>query len=381
MEILKPDRAEGLAEALAAAAAAGRQVRLCGASSKDAMGGPLAPAGLAISTAALNRVRLYDPRDLTISVEAGMTYRELRRLLAANGQMLPLDPPFAETATTGGVVASNSSGPRRRLYGTARDMVIGMTFATLEGKLVESGGMVVKNAAGFDMAKLMIGSFGTLAAIAVVNFRVFPRPAASRTFVFSTGGAGEALAVRDRILKSVLQPAAADLLNPAAAEALGRQGWLLAVRAAGNEAVIARWSRELSGAEPLDGDAEEEWWRCISEFAPEFLARTPQGAVARVSTTLSGLARVVEQASGPLLARAASGVCYAGFGDPGEAAAWAARAAAEGSKAVVEYAPPAAKEKLEMWPAPGSDFESMRRIKEMFDPRRLLNPGRLYGRL
>jgi glycolate oxidase FAD binding subunit len=90
---------------------------------------------------------------------------------------------------------------------------------------------------------------------------------------------------------------------------------------------------------------------------------------------------VVEQTSGPLLARAASGVCYAGFDDPGEAAAWAARAAAEGCKAVVEYAPPAAKEKLEMWPAPGSDFETMRRIKEMFDPRRLLNPGRLYGRL
>ena len=89
--------------------------------------------------------------------------------------MVPLDPPFSAGATVGGVVASNSSGPRRRLYGTARDLVIGMQFATLEGKLVQSGGMVVKNVAGLDMAKLMIGSFGTLAAIAVVNFKLHAR--------------------------------------------------------------------------------------------------------------------------------------------------------------------------------------------------------------
>ena len=80
--------------------------------------------------------------------------------------MLPLDPPWLRESTVGGVIAANLSGPRRRLYGTARDMIIGMTFATLEGKLIKSGGMVVKNVAGLDMAKLMIGSFGTLAAIA-----------------------------------------------------------------------------------------------------------------------------------------------------------------------------------------------------------------------
>ena len=97
--------------------------------------------------------------------------------------MVPLDPPFADQATVGGVVAANSSGPRRRLYGTARDMVIGMRFATLEGKLVQSGGMVVKNVAGLDMAKLMIGSFGTLAAIAVVNFKLVPMPEAERSFL------------------------------------------------------------------------------------------------------------------------------------------------------------------------------------------------------
>src|SRR5207244_11115876 len=99
-------------------------------------------------------------------------------------QMIPLDPGWADS-TVGGVINANLSGPRRRLYGTARDMVIGMTFATLEGKLVQSGGIVVKNVAGLDMAKLMIGSFGTLAAVAVVNFKLLPMPQVERMFLMS----------------------------------------------------------------------------------------------------------------------------------------------------------------------------------------------------
>ena len=159
-------------DALGEAAAQRRTIKVAGASSKRRMAGPVEPADVTVTTAALGRVLQYEPQDLTISVEAGLPYWELTRVLAANRQMIPLDPPFAASATVGGVIASNSSGPRRRLYGTARDLVIGMKFATLEGKLVQSGGMVVKNVAGLDMGKLMIGSFGTLAAIAVVNFKV-----------------------------------------------------------------------------------------------------------------------------------------------------------------------------------------------------------------
>src|SRR5205823_5829631 len=102
-----------------------------------------------------------------------------------------------EQATVGGVVATNSSGPRRRLYGTARDLVIGITFATLEGKLVSSGGMVVKNVAGLDMGKLMIGSFGTLAAIATVNFKVLPMPQVERLFLMPFDKLDAAMAARD----------------------------------------------------------------------------------------------------------------------------------------------------------------------------------------
>jgi hypothetical protein len=180
-----PETPDDLAEALNRAARHLRTICLEGNGSKRLMAGPVAGADETISTAALNRVLGYEPRDLTISVEAGLPWREFVALLRQNRQMVPLDPPFAEQATVGGVVAANSSGPRRRLYGTARDMVIGMWFVTLDRKLVQSGGMVVKNVAGLDMAKLMIGSFGTLAAIAVVNFKVQPMPEVERTILLS----------------------------------------------------------------------------------------------------------------------------------------------------------------------------------------------------
>src|SRR6185295_2657942 len=131
--------------------------------------------------------------------------RELTRMLGENRQMVPLDPPFAATASVGGVVASNSNGPRRRLYGTARDLVIGMQFATLEGKLVNSGGMVVKNVAGRDMGKLMIGSFGTLAAIAVVNFKLAPMPEVESSILLPFPTLEAAGQARSRILQGQLQ--------------------------------------------------------------------------------------------------------------------------------------------------------------------------------
>ena len=181
--VLAPSNSAELADALRAAASAGQTIALAGNSSKRRMAGPVEPADVAISTLSLRGVLQYEPHDLTISVDAGLAWRELTRLLAEHRQMVPLDPPFADDATVGGVIAANCSGPRRRLYGTARDLVIGMQFATLEGKLVQSGGMVVKNVAGLDMAKLMIGSFGTLAAIAVVNFKLQPMPEVERSFL------------------------------------------------------------------------------------------------------------------------------------------------------------------------------------------------------
>ncbi len=322
------------------AASAHRTIRLGGNFSKDALGGPVAQADVTISTAAMSRLLQYEPRDLTVSVDAGMPFAELSRRLAAHNQMLPLDPPWFDESTVGGVLAANLSGPRRRLYGTARDMVIGMTFATLEGKLINCGGMVVKNVAGLDMAKLLVGSFGTLAAIATVNFKVFPMPPASRTFMMEFETAAEAFAERDRILKSVLLPAAIDIVN-------WPRGFRLLIQAGGSSAVLDRYARELPAAVVV----EESVWDAVREFSRRYATANPGAKIVPMHMPLSKMREAAEKLAVPFIARAGSGVIYAHY---------------------LKDAPET--------PLAG-DVATMTKVKEMFDPERLLNRGRLHGRI
>lgn len=347
--MLIPESAEALASALAEANAATHTIRTGGNFSKDMLGGPAAPADVTISTRALNRVLIFEPKDLTISVEAGLAWRELTRLLDAAGMMIPLDPPFAAESTVGGVIAANLSGPRRRLYGTARDLVIGMTFATVEGKLIRTGGMVVKNVAGLDMAKLLIGSFGTLAVMTSVNFKLIPKPAFTRSFSIS-GTLDEVVARRDGVLRGVLQPIAVDILSPQASSRIGLDGWRLLIEAGGNERVLDRYTRELAPAEIVDASI----WEHVREFPRKHLTGSAPAWMRTRSHTLMDLGPVLREWDGPAIARAANGVTYLyGEGSPPFAA----------------------------WPEGGNDFPAMQRIKNMFDPKGLLNPGRLHGRI
>jgi len=334
---LKPASEVELAEALADCAASRRSIRLGGHFTKDALAG-VVQADATVSTCAMRRVLQYEPRDLTISVEAGLPWSEFAALLASNRQMVPLDPPWFDASTVGGVVAANMSGPRRRLYGSARDLVIGMRFATLDGKVVQSGGMVVKNVAGLDMSKLMIGSWGTLAAIAVVNFKLVPMPHETRSFVMRFETLGNAVDARDAMLRSPLQPASMDLLNPAGAGVVGLPpAFTLLLQAGGSHTVLDRYSRELPEASVIGC----EIWEKIREFVAVTSAR-------RISTTLAGIADVLATAEGPALARAGSGIVYIAGGPKPER-------------------------------APAS--EMMRRVKDLFDPNRLLNPGRSHDNL
>jgi glycolate oxidase FAD binding subunit len=374
-----PRSTSEFAETLATAASRKCTIALSGASSKRLMAGPVEPADVALSTTAMTRVLEYEPRDLTISVEAGLRYADLDRVLAQNRQMIPLDPPFSETATIGGILAANTSGPRRRLYGTARDLVIGMQFATLEGKLVRSGGMVVKNVAGLDMGKMMIGSFGTLAAITVVNFKLLPRPAAEASFLLPCGTLDDAIAARDRILKGPIPLAAIDLLNAPAAGQLGHKGHVLALRLGGNAAAVERCRREFAGdAVVLEGVEEARFWRHVQEYTPHFLEKFTHGTVVRASCTLAQVKEVMSSFETASIARAGSGVCYGYFTRSDAAARWMASAARHGWKAVIEFAPDEQRSNLDLWPVPGSDWEMMKKIKSMFDPNHLLNRGRLY---
>ncbi|MEQ1884147.1 MAG: FAD-binding protein [Bryobacteraceae bacterium] len=345
--MISPATPQELADALRELASARQAIHLGGAFTKTRLGGPIAQADETVSTANLRRLLQYEPKDLTISVEAGMPWTELESTLAANGQMIPLDPligPGWENATVGGVIGANLSGPRRRLYGTARDMVIGMTFATLEGKLVESGGMVVKNVAGLDMAKLMIGSYGTLAAVAVVNFKLFPIPPASRTFILEFATAAEAFARRDELLKTILPPAAIDIVNwPSSIRML--------IRATGNTGILSRFAQEFAGARSVEGAEEAALWREVREFTPRFLAANPKGGVVAMRSSLSEMPAIASKLGAAFIARAGSGVLYA------------------------HHASNAPTEPIH------DPTGIMKKIKHMFDPNELLNKGRLHGYL
>jgi glycolate oxidase FAD binding subunit len=380
MQIL-PQTKEQLAESLLECARAGHSIQLTGAGSKKRMGGPLYRADRHISTAGLTSVLQYEPKDLTISVEAGLPWARLQAMLAADRQMIPLDPPYYDQATVGGVVASNTCGPRRRLYGGPRDHVIGMQFATLDGKLVHSGGMVVKNVAGLDIGKLLIGSFGTLAAIAVVNFKLTPAPLITRTFLFSADSEDKVMNRRDELLRGVLQPCAVDLINPHAAARMGLEGYVLAVQAAGSRRVIERYTSELPGWLSLEADEEAAVWDKIREFTPHFLAEHEEGAVVRISGTLQQVRHMCATAKVPFIARAGNGIGYGYFPDAELASSCLHECLGKGWRGVIEHVPGRQVTAREQWPEPGNDFPVMTDIKKMLDPKGLLNRGRLYGRI
>ena len=309
--VLLPATAAQLAELLAGASADERTVNICGNNSKQLAAGPILPANCHISTAGLNRILQHERNDLTISVEAGMRWSALQQHLREHGQRIALDPPWAAEATVGGVLAADSNGPLRKRYGTARDQVIGLTLATIDGRLIPVGGMVVKNVAGLDITKLLIGSFGTLAVITSVNFRVHTLPSASRTWLLSAREPEGVIEQRNRLLNSPLRPDALEMFSPPVAARVGRRGFLLAVRAAGSPAVLDRYTRELAAGEVLNGAEDEAFWQLTSGFTSDFLQRNPAGIVLRVATTLSDLLPLFKSGAGSYLSHAASGITYA----------------------------------------------------------------------
>ncbi len=384
-----PATAEELRDALVRCSEEQASVETGGSFSKRLSGGPVSEARYRIETKKLDRLLAYEPADLTVSLQAGMRYSELVRILAENNQFLPLDPPCQESATIGGILATNSSGPRRRRYGTARDMVIGMRFATLDGKLVSSGGMVVKNVTGLDMGKLMIGSFGTLAVIASANFKVFPRPESMASFAFRSASMEALLAVKQEVLGSELQPVAIDWLDPRAAAHTGLDPFhSLLVEASGSAAVTRRYADEYRSLASRAGveleDLPADAWERIRECGPQWLDGHPSGALIRVSTVHSRLDTLLGQAeragcAAALRAGNATGLCLAPDAETASRALQALRD--EGFSATLESAHDDVKRDLVQWDASGSEFDLMQRVKADFDPLLLLNRGRLYGRI
>ena len=267
------------------AAAAGRSVSI------ERDGGDVV-----LSTGGLGQILEHEAGDLTCTVEAGIRLSALNAALAPHGQMLALDPPG--DPTIGACLAANLSGPRRHRYGTMRDLVIGVTVVLGDGTVASSGGKVVKNVAGYDLAKLFCGSEGRLGLIARVSLRLHPQPAATSTVVAPVDSAEDAAAKAQAVLRSGLVPSAVDLHWP------GR----LALLFEGSERAVAaqvETARELCGsrraADEIWAEAGERQLRARGRlsFAPGALAAVLAGldeAVVRVS---AGVAYVSEPVPDP----------------------------------------------------------------------------------
>jgi glycolate oxidase FAD binding subunit len=178
-----PGTKEEVGAVLVAAGEAGVPVTPWGGGTRMGIGSPPGRIGLVLGLRRLDRILEHEPGDLTVTVETGLPFDTLQAELGKRGQWLSLDAGSAERATVGGTLASDASGPRRHLYGTARDLVIGLTVVLADGSVVRGGGKVVKNVAGYDLPKLFIGSFGTLGVLVEATLKLRPRSDVDRIVV------------------------------------------------------------------------------------------------------------------------------------------------------------------------------------------------------
>jgi len=207
-EVIEPATAADVAAALRHASDERRSVVIRGAGTKSGWGRPAGHIDVLLDMRRLNRVLAHQHGDLTAIIEAGATLHDVNHALARHSQWLPLDPPFAEHATIGGILATNDSGPLRHRYGTPRDLVIGIQLATTDGVLSKAGGQVVKNVAGYDLSKLVAGSFGSLAAFVSATFKLTPLPAASKTLTLEVPDVASLAQVVRTVMASQLEPIA-----------------------------------------------------------------------------------------------------------------------------------------------------------------------------
>ncbi|HET6149811.1 MAG TPA: FAD-binding oxidoreductase [Polyangia bacterium] len=407
--VVAPQTIDEAVALIAAGARDGQRLVFMGGGTEIGLGAPPQGLDVVMRTSALDRVVEHAPLDQIVTVECGVRLAALQQALAAHGQMLALDPPWAERATVGGIVASNAFGARRTRYGSVRDLIIGISFVRADGTLARAGGKVVKNVAGFDLAKLLTGSLGTLGLIATATFRLHPLPESSATVYFPDGAAADVRRVIAAARAAQLEPdAAAVLIDHDAAAAGGDgaaagnrrgDGWQLGVRFAGFARAVAQQRDRLVevgralglDVRPLDDDAAAEIWE-----RHRVAREAPAGFRAKLAMLPADpdAAQVIARLRAPL--RSARTVFYPtlglGFvtGDVGDAAPDIAaavheargRLAASGGTVVVHEAPAPVRARLDVWGVPGdrhSPLPLMRSVKARLDPQRRLAPGRLVG--
>lgn len=391
--IAAPESVVQLQEILTTAQNIAQHVIPVGGGAHLHLGNPPDAYDLALSAARLNRIVAHEPADMTVTVEAGVRFADLKAQLATHGQWLPLDPPGLERATIGGLLAANVSGPLRHRYGTIRDWLLGTRVVHADGTTSKSGGRVVKNVSGYDLHKLYVGSLGTLAVIAEATFKLAPLPQVERTVAVACPSAAAATAIISAAHERGLAVVAAELLSPTAAHAVcGASSWVALLRVAGGTAAVARTLRELGDyIELAEGSladtADDIWARWRDSFAPATLSLRFSVMPSRAAHLAESLDRRFVGDAPKLSATVTAGVVRLNLTPSDNARCLtlieSARAVAARYDAfmVIDAAPPAVKQQLDVFGPPRSDIEIMRRLKADFDPQRTLAPGRFMGRI
>ena len=389
--VVEPATVEATAQALAYADQQGLAVAPRGGGTRLSWGRPPERLDLVLSTAGLDQILEHAAGDMTATVQAGVTLGALRERLAAEGQMLALDVPWAERATIGGLLATDDSGSLRLRYGGLRDLIIGISIVRPDGVVARAGGKVVKNVAGFDLAKLFTGSLGTLGLIVEATFRLHPLPDASATLALRAGTPEAAGAFVLDVLGSTLVPTGLTLAWPddEAATILLRFGGLAAaIEQQAAEAERLAQARGITAARTEPSEAAAAWqgiadlpWEAEADALVARIGVLP----AEIGATLRAMEAVardqeltavgVLHAHGLGLVRAEAGQSAGRLAD--FAVGLRERLVAQRGTLAVLQAPPEVKRSLDVWGIRADTLPLLESVRQRFDPHDTMNPGRL----
>lgn len=410
--VVYPPTAEQVAAVLRYAGEHDLGVIPCRNGTKLSTGNPPRRYDLALSLKELNQIWHYEPADLTISVEPGIKLGDFQHFVGRDGLWLPLDPRGGARASIGGIIAANAAGPLRQGFGGPRDMVLGLKIATTDGKIVKTGGRVVKNVAGYDLGKLLIGSYGTLGVIVEASLKLYPKPPERVTFTMRAGTLATVRDMRRSILRSpfdalrlVMLDSTATRLVRGTAQADERRDAEVWVEVGGSRRVIERCERDLgqlsrAAGAPLErleaGEAVAAWDR-ISNLSAwlqgvyrDVIVLKAALPIATGEECLSHAQQEAETERIPAASFAQVGVGIVHFcllqekltpGLEGLISRTRKAAVDLGGTLVLDHCPSQLKGRLDVWGAAGDDFDAMRKMKSAWDPKGILSPGRFVGGL
>jgi glycolate dehydrogenase FAD-binding subunit len=386
LTVIEPTSVDDVAAALSAASRAGQRVSIRGGGTKCGLVEGAPAVDIVLSTARLNTIVAHRHGDLTATVQAGAKLADVNRALGRHRQWIPLDPPWRDSATIGGVVAANDSGPRRHRYGAPRDLIIGVEIVLADGTAAKAGGIVVKNVAGYDLSRLMTGSFGSLAAIVSATFKLYPVPSASCTAVVDATDRGALGAVASSLNAGQLTPTAVELQVPPGRLLVRFETTATAARQQAEGVLAIAAGAGCDGAIVSD-DEEARMW---SEH--EKRPWQDDGAVIKVSflpteltAVLSRLDEAADAAGYDAIGRAGVGVLLVRIAGDAHHQASVVAVLRDGlppgrGSAVVVRASRELTALLDPWGPVGDAAPLMRAVKQRFDPNATLSSGPTWVR-